>query len=275
MSNNQPLQVSVIDAQHFQVFVPGDSAKYKTELLLAAQEVTQVNNPAELEAARAVVAEIKKAVNSVEKARVELTAPFLDTQRALKLKADEWRKELDIQIEELEAAIAFYIHEEREKAIAIQRQAEAEERKRREEIARAERIERERLAELKRQQEEAERRAQDLKTKAAREKAAAEALRLRREQEALELECLEREPAPVIAIITQTPILDTRGIQVRPTYEITVTDVHALYAYDRNLVSLEPRKGLLQELASLHDGDIQIPGVEIKKILKTAVRSAL
>jgi hypothetical protein len=272
-----PLEVSVIDAQHFQVAIPGDAVKYKSSLLLRASEIEKVSNPEELEQAREVVAEIKKAVNDVEKARVELTAPFLSVQRQLKAKANIWRAELDTQIRGLEFAISDYIRKEQEKAAAIQRAAEAEERRKREESARAERIEQERLAELQRQQQEAERRAQELKSKAAREKAAAEALRLRREQEALELERQEREPEPIRAPVIALDVraLDTRGMQVRPTFEITVTDVHALYRAHPDLVSLEPKKALLNSLVADSNGEIQIPGVEIRKVLKTNVRSAL
>lgn len=273
--SNQPLQVSVIDAQTFQVAISSDSVKYKTELLLAAHEVGQVTNPQELEAARAVVAEIKKAVKSAEEARVALTKPFLDTQRALMTKADEWRKELDIWVKNLEDRISYYIRREQEREEAIYQAARAEERKRQEEAARVEREEQNRLAELKRQEEEAKARALRLKTKFAQDKAAAEALALRKQQDTLELERLEREPEPVVTIVARQPTLDTRGIQVRPTYEITVTDVHALYAWSRNLVTLEAKKGLLNSLANDHDGKIKIPGVEIKEVLKTNVRSAL
>lgn len=249
--------------------------KYKNSLLHRSGLIEQVTNPQELEQAREVVAEIKKAVNDVEKARVEWTAPFLATQRALKSKADEWRFELDEDIKALESLISGYIQYEHEKAAALQRAAEAEARRAREEQERAAREEQARIAELQRQREQVEMRALELKTRAAREKALINAMNLRKEQEALELERLERETEPVATIVAPAPVLETRGIQVRPTFEITVTDIHALYAWNRNFVTLEAKKGLLNSLVNDHDGEIAIPGVEIKKILKTNVRSAL
>lgn len=180
-------------------------------------------------------------VKTIEDEREKFKRPILDAGSLLDKVAKQGKQLVQKEIERIEDLVGCYVLKKRK---AAERAAqEARER----ELAAAREQER-----LQREAAEAANRAAQAKTKAAREKAEAEAAKLRKQQMALAIAQAEEEPH-----VPETPTA-LKGAAIKSDWNIQITDLHALYAYNRDAVKLEPLMSVVRQM--IERGET-IPGV--------------
>jgi DNA polymerase III alpha subunit (gram-positive type) len=274
----------------FQIVIPAEAQKLKTDALATARKHTQVTNADEQTNAVQAASLLKGIAAEAEATRKAVKQPFWDAGKAIDARAAEFVLELEAEAKRLERLIANFQRAEADKAAAIIRKAEQE----RQAAEAAARRERERLAEIERQAAEASRKAQEAKTKKAREAAQAEAARLESERQQAEIDAMEAEDdaatAGATVVVEEAP--QAKGASVSFVREFEVTDIDALYAFDlarrktlaerNNLplstitpwIAMEPKKREIKDfINSLQDHQLDsIPGLVITNTAKAAVR---
>jgi len=227
-----------------------EGQKIKTDLLAKALEIDLISNTDDRDRAIAIAGQIKGHVSAVEKNRVELKKPFLETGALIDACAKEHVKELNIELKRINDDVAQFNFEQAE----IARKAEAA------------RVEAARIA-LKKaadEQAEIERKAKEIAeaqlAKATKPEEKEAILQKVAETTAMAAEKTEK----AMDLFRETPITApaaSGGAQRMETI-VEVVDIHALYAYRPSLVRMEPVIGAIKILI---DNGITVPGVKFTK----------
>lgn len=283
------------------VSIDGSFDALKEQALTLAAGVGVVDDPETNARATAAMRACQGLIKEMEKARVEVTKPLLDLQRAVKAKADSAVEEVKEEYRRLERAAADYQTAETERVREL-------ERKRQEEIARVERERLDELAKIEAARVAAERRAlEEAKAAAAAERARIE--RERREAEAkvgaaaaaeaaakaqqeaekraeaerqrvaAAAEAAAKEAAEIAAARASIQVenlggpaerVRSEGQTVKTEIEFETTDIHLLYRHHPNCVTLTESRQAIRDL--INAGVRQIKGVRMWEETKVSTR---
>lgn len=241
----------------------------KDQLLALSTDMGYVTTIEGRDTAVSIAGKIKAHLSDVEKNRVEVKEPFLSMCRAIdKAKADHF-KELEPELARLNGLIGSFEKARREAEEAAERVRRAEEARIAQEAEKA-RLESLRLAEEVRKKEEA---------------AAAKGKELTDSQKAKNLEAqLDAQASQELAEANRKRIDDERaaasarsfralptGGSLRQEIELTITDLHALYAACRDAVKLVPD---LNFIKGMYKHGTKYPGVSYGEKSSFATRRA-
>lgn len=96
--------------------IGGDWLDRRDELLLTSKQFVTIPNNETLQTASEVLGQITKHSNALEKKRTELSGPFTDAAKAIKLASDKVRDPLEIEKTRLKNLCGVYAENERRKA---------------------------------------------------------------------------------------------------------------------------------------------------------------
>lgn len=276
--NDQALVTT--EAPRFTLTITAAAEEQKSAALEKSALIGRVSNADEQELAVAAQAQLKIILSNAEHARKAAKEPVLDAGRQIDATVKSFVA--DLQAEELR--IARLIADFQALELAKVRAAEAARR------LEEERIERERQAELKRLADEekarqiqlakaeAEARQKEREAKDAAAKAEAENLRREIERQkqlaaATSLEKMEavqeRFSQEAAALPVAKQATRTEGQRVSEEWEITVTDIHALYRAHPACCKVAP---LLAEIKALLNMGVKVHGVNAQRVVKASVR---
>lgn len=236
--------------------------------------VAVVESPTDQEAAVAAQIELERVCKLVESQRKEVKAPVLELGRQIDATAEKFVADLKAEVVRVSRLVGDYVALEAAKARAAAEAARLEQ----------ERIERDRLkaeqdaaakaaADARRLEEERQKALAAATTHEDLERAQAEADRKQRELQAAQQVEAARIAAEAAARQQAVKIPDAPvkadGQSVRTDWEITITDIHALYRAHPNAVKMEPR---LSEIRQLLDMGVKVHGVRAEKVIKSGVR---
>lgn len=281
-------ELMILTGDGYGLKVPEAAIVLRETQLKACALITGISNNAQAEATREIVKQLASIRNRVGKSREAIKAPVLKIGREIDQAAKDYLADLEKEEKRLTTLIANYAAE-----IERQRRAAEEERIR---LARAEAARLEEEARKQREAEEAKRRAEEEAARAA--KAAEEALwnegndaaKLKEEAEEKErLAAEERARAAKAEEELQAAREDSHGKMslvnaatqaeatkgVKWVYDFEVEDIHKVYAANRSLVDVTPKRSqILAAIAEQIDMGFEpeIPGLRISKNPKVQTR---
>ena len=228
----------------------------KRELIEASQLIQSVNLVTQNLCADALRG-IKALIKSVEDCRKEVKAPVLKIGKEIDTKANEFSLELAQEANRLQGLLSAF------QAVQAQIAQEAE-RKRQEEL---------RKAEIERQKAEAEaqRKADEEAAKAGNEQGRLEAEH-RKQQE---LEAIrKREEAAKATIQSVVPVVPKRaeGMIVKKVKKFRVVDAHALYLARPDLCDIQVSVSRVNAALRV-EGTTSLPGIEVWEETEATVRA--
>jgi hypothetical protein len=256
-----------------------DALAMQSLALHGAALVGKVTNPAENENAVAAQRELRRCIKLCEDARVEIKAPVIEYGKRIDSIAKSFKEPLAEEQLRVARLIADFAALEQAKVRAAEAAKRLEE----------ERLERERQAEAQRIREEEWAKQRVLDAEAARIEAQAREARTAKARAEAETARLELERQRALAAVQTHDALDAanerhceqvaalptvtaaraEGQVVKWDWEISVSDVHALYRAHPLCCKVTP---LLSESQSLLDAGVQVRGVVAKKVPKSSVR---
>lgn len=268
----------------------------KETALNEAALVGRVSNGEENGVANATLAKLSELRRTVEKARKEAKQPVLDFGRKIDDAAEKFVAEVKTEEWRVSQLIGefFAVQEAKRKAAEQATRMEAER------IATQQRLEQERILREQVTRENAERQAREAadrkvqealraasEAKNAAERKAAAIAREEAERQQIEIKRLQEQAAAntradldaaneravaarEAVVVAPREAVRAQGQTVKQDWEITVVDIHKLYKFHPNCVSMEPR---LTEIKSLIQAGATVQGVTAKQVMKAGVRS--
>ena len=254
---NSAIVVSGIESTKIEITPQFTSLK--RAVIEEAQLCVAVNSPFTQQAAIDSQRALTQIKRTVEEDRQTVKKPVLDIGRLIDSTALTFITDVETEIARLKGLLTGYeveqrkkVEEERQRQFQLQRQAQE-----------AERL---RLAELDRQRKEAE----EAASKAAKAETAQEATA------ALQAAVVAEEKVEALAVPVAQPVFvaptvtKAAGTVVSERWDLTVDDIHALYAARPDLVEITPRRSII--LTAIRAGLREIPGVRIHRELNVGVR---
>lgn len=217
------------------ITLAGDSSERRALVLADASEVEAVESAEQQAVAVGVCRNIKALVNSVESARKVVKKPVLDLGKAIDRVAEEYTAQLEAEYGRITKLVGGFQEAEAKRVAEEQAKRDRE------------------LAEL-RAKEEAARLAAEAANAALAKPDATEADL--NKAVAAEQAVTATGSQFTNAVLAPPPsAIREEGMAVRRPMRFEVTDIHALYRHNPNLVRLEPNRSAINE--------ILVPGVEI------------
>lgn len=195
--------------------------------------------------------------NQIKKEKEEAKRPFLDINNALEEVMRQGTLPLNKEVARIEGLIGAF-------KLKQQQEYEAAQRRAREEAARQQR-EADEIARKAREVQAAIDNAKNADAKAAAE---AQAATLRRQQLQHEIEQAENEAEHEAAIVAPVKV---QGSSIKPTYNVEVIDVKALYESYPEAVTLTVKMSVLND--AVRAGRLVIPGCKITEKVSAVARS--
>jgi hypothetical protein len=220
--------------------VQPSAVQERNRLLSDASAIADVQDAFTQDMAVGTLRELKGLLKAVEDSRQNVKAPVLELGKTIDTKAREFVQQITAEANRIQALLTKYTVEERKKAEAAERARQTELR---------------RIEEEKRKAAEA----QFMAETKAEEQAAAQQAQVLKQQEI----AVKQAPAVVPT--------KTAGMIVRDVWRFEVTDAHALYAANRNLIKLVPDSMAINRAIS--GGMKECPGLRIWQETQTGVRT--
>lgn len=240
----------------YQITLLPDAEKLKAEALKKGKLITAVSSEEDHQLAAEAMVTIKGLIDGMEKTRKIVKDPVYKAGLAVDATARKYSTDLKSELDRIKELVGPYIQEQERKAAQAERE--------RQEAIRKQREEEERIAALKREEERKAEEAKLAQGKEA-ERLAQEAAYLRAARIDAELEAMDEKFAESMQAVVPTKAAGTSSVK---RYKVTVTDIHAVYAFNRLAVRLEPNLTVLQQMAQQ---GMTVPGVTFEEEVQIRV----
>lgn len=262
------------------ITLAADAEAQREALVKEAAGIDSIADEITMEIATDVMRKLKGCLSSVESSRTGVKAPVIDWGRKIDQMAKAFVLPVETQATRLKRLMDGYAAEQRRLADEAERKRQAELKRIEEERRAAEQAEAKRQEEARRA-EEAARRAEEAKHVAFTPEDSAkaqidfkEAARIaaeRREQARQEQDRIaELNAARARAQTVVTVAAKPAGLSVRDVWKFEVVNIHAVYAFDPELVRLEINTAAVNN--AIRAGAREIPGLRIWSEVETGVR---
>lgn len=227
--------VGVADAQ---ISLVPEATKYRDKLVAEAAAITSITDAVDADAANNLLREIHNQLKAVEGARKEIKKPVDELAARIQDTAKNFSGPLEVEKARISSILGAYQRAEAEKAEAARRAAIAEQ---------------QRIA--------AEEAAKVAKTEAAHGSDSPEA-------RAAHDAAVDKLATASSAVAVAEPV-KLAGTAIRKTWKFEVTDIAALMAYNKDLVTIAPNTAAINAVIKNNQS---VPGLRIWEETKATVR---
>lgn len=213
-----------------------EAISLKSEMLIRASEITEIVDEDTQALALHTCGTLKGLSKRCEESRKEVKAPVLKLGKDIDKLAEDFTKEIDVEISRIEKLAGEFIQKQRAKQQASEQALQRE---------------RERLAKLQSEQASSGRQASEFDD---------------------EVSFAQMAIGEISEDLKKTEVKPVAGAAVRETFQIEVLSVSELFKAFPECVELTVKKSILNDLVNRR-GVRDIPGVKITPIIDVATRS--